>query len=83
MANHNPEQQIIELLNYYKNKSQKDISIPYKVNFTRQQLADMTGLRVETVIRTIKKLNNKGELTINNGKVFLLNSDSNHKSNAN
>ncbi|MCD9616043.1 helix-turn-helix domain-containing protein [Chryseobacterium gleum] len=31
----------------------------FKVPFTRQQIADLTGMRVETVIRTIKKWSRK------------------------
>jgi len=42
----------------------------YKVELTRQQLADLTGLRVETVIRSIKKLEQKGELLIKDRKVY-------------
>ncbi len=38
----------------------------------------MTGLRVETVIRVIKKLEKKGGLYIDKGKVYLLNNDKNH-----
>ena len=38
---------------------------------TRQQIANMTGLRVETVIRTIRHLNEIGSLDIVNGKVFI------------
>ncbi len=42
----------------------------YLVPLTRQQLADMTGLRVETVIRTIKALEMDGLLSIDeHGKV--------------
>ena len=42
----------------------------YRVPLTRQQLADMTGLRVETVVRSIKAMEHKGLLTIDdNGKV--------------
>ncbi len=41
-----------------------------KVELTRQQIADMTGLRVETVIRSIRELQKKGELKIERGKVF-------------
>ena len=66
-------------LNYYKNKSHQLSVHPYKVTFTRQQLADMTGLRVETVIRVIKKLSENGKLNIDRGKVYLSNTDSNHK----
>jgi len=43
---------------------------PWKVPFTRQQLADMTGLRVETVIRSIKGMEGKGALRIDDGKII-------------
>lgn len=43
----------------------------FEVPFTRQQIADMTGLRVETVIKTIKKLESEGSLSIENHKVVL------------
>jgi CRP-like cAMP-binding protein len=39
------------------------------VPFTRQQLADMTGLRVETVIRTIKMMEKNGKLFLDGHKV--------------
>ncbi|MCE7933244.1 MAG: Crp/Fnr family transcriptional regulator [Chlorobi bacterium CHB2] len=42
----------------------------WKVPFTRQQLADMTGLRVETVIRSIKGMEGKGALRIDDGKII-------------
>jgi CRP-like cAMP-binding protein len=41
------------------------------LSFTRQQLADMTGLRVETVIRSIKSLEQKRHLEIDtDGKII-------------
>lgn len=70
LANHNPENSITSLLNYFK-QSQKNICTKCnRINLTRQQIADMTGLRVETVIRTIRALHTKGELQINKGKVY-------------
>jgi CRP-like cAMP-binding protein len=42
----------------------------YRVPFTRQQLADMTGLRVETVIRCIKSMEASGALAIEEGKII-------------
>ena len=42
----------------------------YHIDLTRQQMGDLTGLRVETVIRTIKTLEKKGELKIINRKVY-------------
>jgi CRP-like cAMP-binding protein len=41
----------------------------YRVPFTRQQLADMTGLRVETVVRSVKAMEQKGVLEIEDGKI--------------
>lgn len=81
MACHNPEQQILTLLNFFKEKYHSGMpNEPFRITFTRQQLAGMTGLRVETVIRVIKKLSEKGKLSINKGKVFLMgNGDSGHK----
>ena len=70
LANHNPENSISTLLNYFK-QTQKNICIKCnRIKLTRQQIADMTGLRVETVIRTIRALHTKGELQINKGKVY-------------
>ncbi|HTY38352.1 MAG TPA: Crp/Fnr family transcriptional regulator [Bacteroidota bacterium] len=42
-----------------------------RLPFTRQQIGDMTGLRVETVIRTIKMLEQKGVLDLDaEGKIL-------------
>ena len=70
MANHNPEHSISTLLSYFK-QTQKNICTKCnQVKLTRQQIANMTGLRVETVIRTIKILQSKGQLHITKGKVY-------------
>ena len=69
LINHNPEQRILSLLENYKysqNSNGYKVLIPY----TRQEIANFTGLRVETVIRTISKLNKRGILTIENKKVM-------------
>jgi CRP-like cAMP-binding protein len=42
-----------------------------RVELTRQEIADMTGLRVETVIRTMKAMEEKGMLKIENRKVLI------------
>lgn len=65
----NPEARISNLLDVIKTKTHTDS--PFKVNLTRQQMANMTGLRVETVIRVIRSLSEKGELQIAHGKIFL------------
>ncbi|MBV8327747.1 Crp/Fnr family transcriptional regulator [Chryseobacterium sp.] len=42
----------------------------FQVPLTRQQLANLTGLRVETVIRTIKKMHNSNLLKLEKRKIF-------------
>lgn len=66
-----PEHRVLKLIDHgiaYFN-FQKDKN-GYLINFTRQQIGDLTGLRVETVIRAIKILEKKGELKIINRKVY-------------
>ncbi|MBF4506811.1 Crp/Fnr family transcriptional regulator [Flavobacterium sp. JLP] len=71
MSTHEPEHRVLKLIDhgiaYFNFK--KDAN-GYLINFTRQQIGDLTGLRVETVIRTIKALEKKGELKIINRKVY-------------
>jgi CRP-like cAMP-binding protein len=67
---HGPEHRLLTILKYLKARLPAPIAsgmavIPY----TRQQLADMTGLRVETVIRTIKKMEKDGKLKIEDRKI--------------
>jgi CRP-like cAMP-binding protein len=70
LAKHNPENSISTLLNYFKQNRKNICTKCNKLNLTRQQIADMTGLRVETVIRTMKFMQQKGELQITKGKVY-------------
>lgn len=71
MAYENPETRISILLKYIKSRKVVNNSIPYIVNLTRQEIANMTGLRVETVIKAIRNLEKKGDLHIEHGKVFI------------
>jgi CRP-like cAMP-binding protein len=71
ISSQEPEHRVLKLIDYFKTKiSKTPISTNYKVEITRQQIGDLTGLRVETVIRAIKALEKKGELTIKNRKVY-------------
>lgn len=65
-----PEARIATLINYLKKENKNFCSDCHQLNLTRQQIADMTGLRVETVIRTIRSMHEKGILTIEKGKVY-------------
>lgn len=64
-----PEHRILTLLHHLKGNTQSDYS--FEVPLTRQQISDLTGLRVETVIRAIKKLEKSDALAIIDRKVFI------------
>jgi CRP-like cAMP-binding protein len=71
MSTQEPEHRILKLIDHgiaYFNFTKDENG--YLINFTRQQIGDLTGLRVETVIRTIKALEKKGVLKIINRKVY-------------
>lgn len=69
LSSYAPEHRILTLIDYFRDKAGSD-SKPFLVPFTRQQLADMTGLRVETVIRTISKLHKVGQLHLVKHKIY-------------
>lgn len=62
----NPEERIIKQFNDYKEGNDAKMLI----DITRKELSYMTGLRIETIIRTIKKMEKEGKLKIVKGKVF-------------
>ena len=70
IASYNPEHILMSLLKYIKSNDKLAIELDH-IPYTRQQIADMTGLRVETVIRTIKKLSIEGRLEIKRHKIFI------------
>jgi CRP-like cAMP-binding protein len=65
-----PEHRIATLFNYFKHAKKNVCSDCSQIMLTRQEIANMTGLRVETVIRSIRHLQDKGQLVIDKGKVF-------------
>jgi CRP-like cAMP-binding protein len=70
ISSQDAEHRIIKLIDYSKEGSGLQPYENYKVLLTRQQIADLTGLRVETVIRAIKSLEKKGLLRITDRKIF-------------
>lgn len=65
-----PEKRILTLLNVLKKEKNHATSERFKLLISRQEVAGMIGLRVETVIRAIKKLEQRGCLEIIRGKVY-------------
>lgn len=68
LANEKAEHRLLTIINYLL----ADIEIGERLKVTRQELADMTGLRVETVIREIKLLREKGSVNMDKGKIIRL-----------
>lgn len=65
---HSPEHRILTLIDFLKKKYGSEEL--FQVELTRQQIADLTGQRVETVIRAIKQLEQDGEVKIIRHKVY-------------
>jgi CRP-like cAMP-binding protein len=69
IINQKPEFRIVAFLNTHKKKLEcctEKVLIPY----TRQEIANFTGLRVETVIRVLCKMNTCEKLEIVNHKIY-------------
>lgn len=71
ISSYHPEHIVMTFLRYIRENAGKKNEKPFVVPYTRQQIADMTGLRVETVIRTVKKLQGEGKLDIKKHKIYL------------
>jgi len=69
ISSHTPEHRLTTILSYLKAKLYTDETEKLVIPYTRQQLGDMTGLRVETVIRTVKKMEKKGILDLDGRKI--------------
>ena len=71
ISHEEPEHRLLKLIDYsikfFELKKEKE---GFPIDLTRQQMADLTGLRVETVIRAIKSLEKKNQIKIINRKVF-------------
>lgn len=68
LTSHTPEEKIAGFLK--KVKAAAKAEGPFLIPYTRQQIADFTGLRVETVIRALLKLEKEKKLQILQHKVY-------------
>jgi len=69
ISSHEPEHRILSLLKHFKSKTSTTLNSRIIIPYTRQQLADMTGLRVETVIRAVKKMEKDKKLLLEGHKI--------------
>ncbi|MBT2621933.1 Crp/Fnr family transcriptional regulator [Chryseobacterium sp. ISL-6] len=65
-----PVTKIRALLDYFKRFSLERQKYGFFVPFTRQQIANLTGLRVETVIRAVKNMEKMDVVQLSNGKIY-------------
>jgi CRP-like cAMP-binding protein len=70
LANNDPKHRISFLINHFKKVKRNICPKCNQLKLTRQQIADMTGLRVETVIRTMRYMHEQGSISIRRGKVY-------------
>lgn len=66
----NAEDKLICFLNLQKKNPEGDNEPRELVEYTRQEIADFLGLRVETVIRSLKKMEKSGKVSIINKKLY-------------
>jgi len=64
-----PEHRVLTLLNYLKVES--ETTNLFEIKLTRQQISELTGLRVETVIKVVKKLEKLNKLHIKERKIYV------------
>lgn len=70
LSSQSPDKRLLKLFHYLK-EQQANQQQAFMIELSRQQLADLTGLRVETVIRTVKQLEKQDYLKIVDGKIYL------------
>jgi len=70
-SENSPEKIISRLISYFNQQGKFICQDCNRLLLTRQQLANMTGLRVETVIRAIKHMEKEERISIVKGKVFV------------
>lgn len=63
------DERLLHYLDHLKARQPPPPGQAFEVPYTRQQLADLMGLRVETVIRALKRLEKSGHVRIVRGKV--------------
>ena len=71
ISSQEPSHRILRFFDYLKYDVHKlEGEFTLKIEHTRQQISDLLGLRVETVIRAIKQLEKQGEVKIEKRKVY-------------
>ncbi|MBW8522146.1 Crp/Fnr family transcriptional regulator [Chryseobacterium chendengshani] len=70
ISSHNAAERLKEVIEMMKKEQENQERYTFEVPLTRQQLASLTGLCIETTIRTIKKMERDKILHIKNRKIM-------------
>ncbi|MFP3595445.1 Crp/Fnr family transcriptional regulator [Chryseobacterium sp. SIMBA_029] len=70
MASQSPVSRLKGLMDYLKSYHDGECGQAFNVELTRQQIASLTGLRVETVIRALKKMEKENILSLESRKIL-------------
>lgn len=70
IVHQNPQVRILNFLKIHKAGLGIKTGEPTIINVTRKEIANSTGLAVETVIRTVKKMEKEGKLKLINHKIY-------------
>lgn len=70
ITSHSPATKLLLLMDYLKSFQKEMHPFSFKIPLTRQQMASLTGLCVETTIRTIKIMERENIIKIRNRKIF-------------
>jgi CRP-like cAMP-binding protein len=70
MSSLDPAFKIKTIMDYLKGYNCTTKKYSFQIPLTRQQIANLTGLRVETVVRTVKKMESEQVVKIENGKIY-------------
>lgn len=71
LSKNKPTTILLKLINYFNDQHKYICEDCTRLMLTRQQLANMTGLRVETIIRALKQMERDEQIHIVKGKVFV------------
>ena len=69
ISSHDAQHRILTFFDYLK-REYGDEEASFRVDLTRQELSNLLGIRVETVIRTVKQLANAGEIQLDGRKII-------------
>lgn len=69
ISSHDAQHRILTFIDYLKQEYGEDQS-KFHIDLTRQELSNLLGIRVETVIRSVKQLEEQGKIELQGRKIF-------------